>query len=73
VLIALPKRQLALDKLLDTFFHLPTLVVIAVITLVMLWQLYDFDFNLGNDFVRLSSNRGNITLHWTDGCCELDW
>jgi hypothetical protein len=73
VLIAVPKRQAALDKLLDTFFHLPTLVVIAIITLVILRQVYDFNFNLGNDFVRLSSNRGNITLHWTDGCCELNW
>ena len=67
------KLQKTLDKLLDTFFHLPTLVVIAIIVGVGLWQLYDFGFNLGNTFIRLTSNRGSITLHWADGCCELDW
>ncbi|MBI1878499.1 MAG: hypothetical protein HYR94_09780 [Chloroflexi bacterium] len=69
----MPKLQTTLDKLLDTFFHLPTLVVIAVIAGAALWQLYDFGLNLDHTFIRLSSNRGSITLHWTDGCCELDW
>lgn len=65
--------QPSLDKLLDTCFHLPTLAFIAVITMVVLGQVYDFSFNLGGDFVRLNSNRGDITLHWTDGCCEVNW
>jgi hypothetical protein len=59
--------------MLDTFFHLPTLVVMAVLALIIFWQIYGIDFNLGDGFVRLSSNRGSITLHWTGGCCELDW
>ena len=62
-----------LSKLLDTFFHLPTLVVMGVIAGIILWQLYDFGLNLGNSFVRLNSNRGGITLYWAEGCCELDW
>lgn len=62
-----------LDKLLDTFFHLPTLIVLAVIALVVLWQIYGLDFNLGDGFVRLSSYRGGITVHWVNGCCELLW
>ena len=62
-----------LDKWLDSFFHLPTLVVIAIVTGVIMWQLYDFGLNLGDRFIRLNSNRGSITLHWADGCCEVDW
>jgi|GEM_PF-6333077 len=62
-----------LEKLLDTFFHLPTLVVMAVLALVVLWHIYGLGFNLGDGFVRLSSNRGSVTVHWVNGCCELLW
>jgi hypothetical protein len=62
-----------LNKLLDTFFHLPTLMTLAIITLVIFWQIYGIGLNWGNKFIRLNSNRGSITLHWMNGCCELDW
>ena len=58
---------------LDTFFHLPTLITLAVITLVIFWQIYEIGLNLGDGFIHLSSNQGSITLHWMNGCCELDW
>jgi hypothetical protein len=73
MLDALRKFQTALSKALDTFFHLPTLMVIALITLMALWQIYDIGLNLGDGFVRVNSNQGNLTLSWREGCCELDW
>lgn len=62
-----------LNQILDTFFHLPTLVTIALITVVLVWQLYQINFNVGQGFIRLSTNRGNVTLYWQTGCCRLDW
>lgn len=67
------KAQNLLDKILDTFFHLPTLVTIALFTAVLLWQLYDIGFNVTASFIRLNSNRGHVTLYWANGCCDLEW
>lgn len=65
--------QKSLEQTLDTFFHLPTLIVLAVIALAVLWQIYGLGLNVGDGFVRLSSNRGGITVHWVNGCCDLLW
>jgi len=73
VLDNLRKFQDALDQFLDTFFHLPTLLVIALATLVMVWGMYDIGFNFGSGFVQLNSNQGQITLYWANGCCDLEW
>ncbi len=67
------KLQRSLDKMLDTFFHLPTLIVMAIIALAVLWQIYGIGLNLGNGFLRIDSKQGSITLHWADGCCEVNW
>ena len=61
-----------LNKILNTFFHLPTLVVLAVVCIIVLWKAYDVGFDIGEDFIRLNSNQGNINLYWGNGCCELD-
>ena len=60
-------------RFLDTFFHLPTLLAVALVCLIVLWQLCDFGFDFGQGFVRLNSNQGNVTLYWVNGCCDLDW
>ncbi|MCP4683795.1 MAG: hypothetical protein GY864_15820 [Desulfobacterales bacterium] len=67
------KSQDLVDKFLDTFFHLPTLVTIALMSLVIVWQIYEVDFDMGNGFIRLNSNQGNVTLYWHNGCCDLEW
>ena len=61
-----------LNKILDTFFHLPTLIVLAVICIIVLWTVYDVGLDFGDNFIRLNSNRGNVNLYWGNGCCELD-
>lgn len=61
-----------LNNILDIFFHLPTLIVFAVVCLVLLWTVYDVGIDVGDDFIRLNSNRGNLNLYWGNGCCELD-
>ena len=73
MLTALYELQDSLNKLLDTFFHLPTLIIIAVVILGILWQIYGVGLNLGDGFIRLNSSQGSITLHWIGGCCELEW
>ncbi len=65
--------QAVLDKILDTFFHLPTLITIALICMGMVWGLYDISFDFGNGFIRFNSNAGNINLYWINGCCTLNW
>ena len=60
------------NKILDTFFHLPTLIVLATICIIVLWTVFDVSLDFGNDFIRLNSNRGNVNLYWGNGCCELD-
>jgi hypothetical protein len=62
-----------LSKFLDTFFHLPTLITLALIAVVMLWRIVDADLHIGQGYIRLHTNRGNMTLDWADGCCDLDW
>jgi hypothetical protein len=62
-----------LNKFLDTFFHLPTLITVALVALLLFWQLADIGVYLGQGFMRLNTNQGNLTLEWRDGCCSLDW
>jgi hypothetical protein len=69
----LPKRQTNLDRLLDTFFHLPTLIVLALLAVIIVWQMYQVELDVGAGFIRLKTNQGNITLHWQTGCCHLEW
>jgi hypothetical protein len=65
--------EMWLNKFLDTFFHLPTLITVALVTLLLLWQLADMGLYLGRGFIRLNTNQGNLILEWRDGCCHLDW
>ena len=65
--------QALLRRFLDTSFHLPTLVTIALISLIILWTSWDAGIHIGSGFIRLHTNQGNITLEWLDGCCDLDW
>jgi hypothetical protein len=67
------KVRNALDQALDTFFHLPTLVMFALITGILLWQVYDLGLNVTASFIRLNSNRGQVILYWANGCCDLKW
>jgi hypothetical protein len=69
----LQKYQAAIDNVLDTFFHLPTLITVALVAVVIVWQMYQFSLDLGDGFVRLESIQGDITLLWQTGCCQLDW
>ncbi|MBN1220462.1 MAG: hypothetical protein JXM69_16160 [Anaerolineae bacterium] len=62
-----------LNKFLDTFFHLPTLVTIALVSVVILWEIGDAGLHFGVGYIRLHTNQGNLTLDWLDGCCDLDW
>jgi hypothetical protein len=61
------------DQLLDTFFHLPTLLVAAIVAVLIVWQVYDFSLNVGSGFIRLDSNQGSTAIYWQNGCCYLDW
>ena len=63
----------SLDEVLDTFFHLPTLITIAVIGGLIVWNLYDLGLDYGNGFIRFNSNQGHLNLYWINGCCDLDW
>jgi len=69
----LPKQQPALGQFLDTFFHLPTLISIALIAIVIVWQMCRVEIDVGSGFIRLESIQGDLTLFWKTGCCELDW
>jgi hypothetical protein len=69
----LSKFELDLDKIVDHFFHLPTLTLFMIASVVLLWILYDFDLSWGTGFIRLSSNQGAINLYWLNGCCSLRW
>lgn len=62
-----------LDDFLDNWFHLPTLIILAVIGLAVVWWLYDFNLDLGSGFIRLNTNQGNLNLYWSNGCCDLSW
>lgn len=58
---------------MDTFFHLPTLITVALLAVIIVWQMYQVELEFGAGFIRLETNQGNITLHWQTGCCRLDW
>ncbi len=62
-----------LNGFLDSFFHLPTLILWTLIALVLLWQTYDIGLRINDDSIRLNSNRGYVILTWVHGCCELNW
>ena len=59
--------------MLDTFFHLPTLITVALVVIAIVWQMYQISLDLGNGFIRLESIQGDITLLWQTGCCQLEW
>lgn len=66
-------RPSLLDDVLDTWLHLPTMIALSIITVILMWQLYAVSLSVGEGFVRLDSNRGNLTLFWHNGCCQLDY
>ncbi|MDX1521570.1 MAG: hypothetical protein R3264_08075 [Anaerolineae bacterium] len=55
----------------EIFFHLPTMIAVAIIGVLLTWQLYDLGFTVAPDFIRVHSNRGSVTIHWQNGCCEF--
>ena len=61
------------DQLLDIFFHLPTLLVTAIVAVIIVWQVYDLSLNVGSGFIRLDSNQGNTAIYWQNGCCYVEW
>jgi predicted small integral membrane protein len=73
MLSVLKEFQDALGKFLDTFFHLPTLIIIALIAVTVVWRMYETSLNFGNGFIRLNTNRGDVSLYWQNGYCHLDW
>lgn len=68
----MPQFETWLDKFFDTFFHLPTLFILALLAIAAVWWFYDIGFDVGQGFVRLTSNRGNLGLYWLNGCCDLN-
>jgi bacteriorhodopsin len=60
-------------SILEYFFHLPTLFTIALLCIVVVWQLYDVGFALGEGYLRVNTNQGNLAIYWMNGCCDLDW
>ena len=69
----MPRYRVAIEDVLDTFFHLPTLITVALVAIVLVWQMYQFSLDLGDGFIRLESIQGDITLLWHSGCCQLEW
>jgi len=65
--------ELRLNKILNTCFHLPTLITFALLAMVVVWHLYDTSLYFGPGFLRLYTNQGSVTLDWRAGCCALDW
>ena len=63
----------SLHKFLDLCFHLPTLLTMAVISVVILWEVSDAGLHAGEGYIRLNTNQGNMTVDWSDGCCDVDW
>jgi hypothetical protein len=63
----------SVNKFLDLCFHLPTLLTMAVISVIILWQITDAGLHIGGEYIRLNTNQGNMTLEWSDGCCDVDW
>jgi len=61
------------DNLLGYAFHLPTLLVVAIIGVVLVWQLYDIGLAIGQGFLRLYTNHGNLSIYWHHGCCDINW
>ncbi|MFN8459653.1 MAG: hypothetical protein U0401_34245 [Anaerolineae bacterium] len=62
-----------LEQMLDTCFHLPTLLVGAVAAALLVWQMFGLGFNLGDGFLKVNSSQGSVMIHWDEGCCELNW
>jgi hypothetical protein len=69
----LTRLETLLDEFLDNWFHLPTLIVLALVGLALVWWLYDLNIDLGSGFIRLNTNQGNLNLYWFNGCCDLSW
>ena len=60
-------------QIFDAVIHVPTLLVIAIFCVALLWYVYGIGLDFGPEFIRVQSNQGNVTLFWTDGCCAVDW
>jgi len=69
----LTKPQKSPEKYLEYFFHLPTLITLALIGLVLLWKIYDVGFYLGPNFARLTTHFGSVSIDWVNGCCNLSF
>ncbi len=54
-------------------FHLPTFLTLAIVSVVIIWQVYDIGLSFKEDLLQLRSNRGNVILYWGQGCCQIDW
>ena len=65
------KWEATFDKFFEHFFHLPTLVIFAVIGMLLIWFTYDIGLDVGAGFARLTSNQGGLNLYWGSGCCTL--
>ncbi|RME76547.1 MAG: hypothetical protein D6784_05540 [Chloroflexi bacterium] len=66
-------KRVSWQIFLDTFFHLPTLITIAMFTVVLVVRLYQVNLDVGDGFLRLSTTAGQVMLYWQNGCCRLDW
>jgi hypothetical protein len=60
-----------IEKVIDTFFHLPTLLIMTLLSLIVLWIAFDMQLEIGQGFARLSTNQGTINLFWIRGCCQI--
>jgi hypothetical protein len=60
-------------SILDYFFHPPTLVTVALVSIVLVWQFYDVGMSGGNGFLRVTTNQGKVNIYWIHGCCDIDW
>ena len=60
-----------IEKIVDTFFHLPTLLIMTLLSLAVLWIVFDMRLEVGQGFAQLSTNQGTINLFWIHGCCQI--
>lgn len=60
-----------IEKIADTFFHLPTLLIMALLSLIVVWVVFDMRLAIGEGFAQLSTNQGTINLFWVHGCCQI--
>ena len=49
------------------------MLTIALLCMVLVWQLYDVGFALGEGYLRVNTNQGKLDIYWMNGCCDIDW